>query len=121
MNEGLTRPKGPGHPVVGLRVNCPPLGPTGQQSSSGGSTVSGVQLYDVQRIRSCAAYALYTIQFMEFVVKILTKQFDQRSCYVKPGYHLQGHFHNLPPKKPASFIYQDSSLLSLEKSAKQKK
>ena len=43
MNEGLTRLKGPGHPVVWLRVNCPLLGLPGQQSSSRGFTASAVQ------------------------------------------------------------------------------
>ena len=62
MNEGLTRPKGPGHPVVGLRVNCPPLGLSGQQSSSGGSAASAVQLYSVH-ILQCTA-ELFSVCFL---------------------------------------------------------
>ena len=72
MNEGLTRPKGPGHPVVGLRVNCPPLGLSGKQSSSGGSAASAVQLYSVQCVHSTAelffaehcTIILYTVHFV---------------------------------------------------------
>ena len=104
MNEGLTRPKGPGHPVVGLRVNCPPLGPSGQQSSSGGSTASAVQLYSVQCICSCAAYPLCTVQLNTLFCRPLYNYFKhctlsnktsflERYFIVKTDTHTHTHTH----------------------------